>query len=70
MPQYQPIPRISGTGKARFTLVVGPDGRVKDVNVERMLRGGNTAALLGAIQTWKFKPATENGEPVAAPYSR
>ena len=27
------------------------------------------AALLGAIQSWRFKPATENGEPVAAPYS-
>ena len=66
---YQPIPQIAAAGKARFTMIVGTDGRVKDVNVERMLRGGNTAALLGAIQTWKFKPATENGEPVAAPYS-
>lgn len=69
VPQYQPIPRLRGTGTARFTLVVGVDGRVKDVNVEQMLRGGNTAALLGAIQSWRFKPATENGEPVAAPYS-
>lgn len=69
VPQYQPIPRIAGSGKARFTLVIGTDGRVKDVNVDRMLQGGNTAALLGAIQTWRFKPATENGEPVAAPYS-
>ena len=69
VPQYQPIPPLSGSGKARFTLVIGPDGRVKDVNVEQMLRGGNNAALLGAIQSWRFKPATENGEPVAAPYS-
>ena len=69
VPQYQPIPPLSGSGKARFTLVIGTDGRVKDVNVEQMLRGGNNAALLGAIQSWRFKPATENGEPVAAPYS-
>ncbi|HET8773938.1 MAG TPA: energy transducer TonB [Thermoanaerobaculia bacterium] len=69
VPQYQPIPALSGSGKARFTLVIGTDGRVKDVNVEQMLRGGNNAALLGAIQSWRFKPATENGEPVAAPYS-
>ena len=69
VPQYQPIPPMSGHGKARFTLVIGPDGRVKDVNIEQMLRGGNNAALLGAIQSWRFKPATENGEPVAAPYS-
>lgn len=69
VPQYQPIPSMTGHGKARFTLVIGTDGRVKDVNIEQMLRGGNNAALLGAIQSWRFKPATENGEPVAAPYS-
>ena len=69
VPQYQPIPRVTGSGKARFTLVIGTDGRVKDVTVEQMLRNGNNAALLGAIQSWRFKPATENGEPVAAPYS-
>lgn len=69
VPRHQPLPRLSGSGTARFTLVIGADGRVKDVNVEQMLRGGNNAALLGAIQTWRFKPATENGEPVAAPYS-
>lgn len=69
VPQYQPLPRIEGRGTARFTLVIGTDGRVKDVNVEQMLRGGNNAALLGAVQQWRFKPATENGEPVAAPYS-
>lgn len=69
VPEHQPLPRLSGSGTARFTLVVGADGRVKDVNVEQMLRGGNNAALISAIQTWRFKPATENGEPVAAPYS-
>ncbi len=69
VPQYQPVPHVAGSGSARFTMMIGPDGRVKDVNVERMLRGGNTALLVGAIQTWRFKPATENGEPVAAPYS-
>jgi TonB family protein len=69
VPRYQPIPPLHGSGKARFTLVIGTDGRVKDVNVERMLSGSNNAALLGAIQSWRFKPATENGEPVAAPYS-
>ena len=69
VPQYQPIPRISGKGTARFTLVIGPDGRVKDINIERTIPGGNTAQLIGAIQSWRFKPATENGEPVSAPYS-
>ncbi|HEV7240940.1 MAG TPA: energy transducer TonB [Thermoanaerobaculia bacterium] len=67
--EYQPIPPTRGRGTARFTLIVGADGRVKSINVEQMLRGGNNPALVRAIQSWRFKPATENGEPVAAPYS-
>jgi TonB family protein len=67
--EYQPVPRIRSQGKARLTLIVGADGRVRDVNIERTLPGGNTAALVGAVQRWRFKPATVNGEPVAAPYS-
>jgi len=69
VPQYQPLPAVRGTGSARFTLLVGADGRVKDVNIEQTMVGGNTPALVGAIQTWRFKPATENGEPVTSPYS-
>lgn len=67
--QYQPIPSTRGRGTARYTLIVGADGHVKRINVEQMLRGGNNPALIRAIQSWRFKPATENGEPVAAPYS-
>jgi TonB family protein len=69
VPQYQPIPRISGNGTARLTLMIGSDGRVKDVNIERTIPGGNTAQLIGAVQAWRFKPATENGEPISAPYT-
>lgn len=67
--QHQPLPRLNGNGTARLTLIVGTDGRVKDVSVEQMLRGGNNAALINAVRKWRFKPATENGEPVTAPYS-
>ncbi|HYC90710.1 MAG TPA: TonB family protein [Thermoanaerobaculia bacterium] len=69
IPQYQPLPRVGGNGTARLTLMVGPDGRVKDINIERMLTGGNAAQLVGAVQTWRFKPATENGRAVTAPYT-
>lgn len=67
--EYQPVPNMGGRGTARFTLIVGADGRVKSINVERMLRGGNNSALIRAIKSWRFKPAMENGEPVASPYS-
>jgi len=69
VPEYQPIPRMNGIGTARFTLMIGTDGRVKDVNVEKLMGGGNTARLVSSIQSWRFKPATENGRAVSAPYS-
>lgn len=69
VPQYQPLPRVAGNGTARLRLMVGSDGRVKDINIERMLTGGNAAQLIGAVQTWRFKPATENGRAVPAPYT-
>lgn len=68
IPQSQPLPHISGAGTARLSLTIGPDGRVTDINIERPLRR-NTAQLVSAVQSWRFKPATVNGHPVAAPYS-
>lgn len=68
VPQHQPLPQITGAGTARLSLTIGPDGRVTNINIERPLRR-NTAQLLSAVQSWRFKPATVNGHPVAAPYS-
>jgi TonB family protein len=68
VPQYQPLPQIHGGGTARLTLIIGADGRVRDVNIERPLNR-NTADLVSAVQKWRFKPATEDGEPISAPYS-
>lgn len=68
VPQHQPLPHISGAGSARLSLTIGPDGRVTDINIDRPLRR-NTAQLISAVQSWRFKPATLNGTPVAAPYS-
>ena len=68
VPQSQPVPRLRATGTARLDLIIGPDGRVQDINVRQSIRG-NTPALIAAVQRWRFKPATVNGRPVAAPYS-
>lgn len=66
--EYRPLPAMNARGSARLRLLVGADGRVRSVDVERPLPG-KTAQLLAAVQRWRFKPATKNGEPVAAPYS-
>jgi TonB family protein len=67
VPQYQPLPRIASSGTARLSLMVGEDGRVRSVSVDRAVPG--TPQLISAVRGWRFKPATENGRPVAAPYS-
>ena len=53
---------------ARLELIVGADGRVKEVNFKNSIPG-QTPKLIAAVQSWKFKPATENGVPVAAPFT-
>lgn len=70
VPEHQPLPRItvSEPVTARLTLMVGPDGRVKSVNLRKGIPG-HTPALIAAVQSWRFKPATENGTPVSAPFS-
>jgi TonB family protein len=68
VPQYQPMPRIRTTGSARLTLYVSADGRVDRVNVDRGI-GRYTGQLVSVAQSWRFKPATMNGEPVSAPYT-
>jgi hypothetical protein len=68
VPQHQPLPSITVKGSARLSLVIGADGRVKQIDVDRALPR-NTAALVASVQQWRFKPATENGEPVSAPYT-
>jgi TonB family protein len=70
VPEYQPVPDIQVTENAvvRLELTVGADGRVREVNV---LQGipGQTSKIISSVQQWRFKPATENGRPVSAPFT-
>jgi protein TonB len=45
-------------------VLVGKDGRVKNVKVIRGVTGLNDAAV-DAIRRWVFKPALSNNKPVA-----
>jgi TonB-like protein len=70
VPIYQPLPDVNVTQPttAKLQLTVGPDGDVKEVTV---LQGipGETGKIIASLQRWKFKPATENGSPVEAPFT-
>jgi TonB family protein len=70
IPEYQPLPRMSvaPNSTAKVELMIGPDGRVHDINVRQGV-GPNTGQLVAAMQGWRFKPATVNGNPVSAAFT-
>jgi len=51
-------------GKVTLHVLVGKDGRVKNVKVIKGVTGLNDAAV-EAIKKWVFKPALSNNKPVA-----
>lgn len=51
-------------GKVVLHVLVGKDGRVKNVKVAKGVTGLNDAAM-EAVRKWVFKPALSNNKPVA-----
>jgi protein TonB len=69
---FSPDPQYSEEArKARYQgmvvlwVVVGPDGRPRDVKVARTLGMGLDQKAIEAVRTWKFEPAMKDGHPVA-----
>jgi len=69
---YQPDPEYSEEArKAKFqgncvlSLIVGPDGKPRDIHVVRSLGLGLDEKAIEAVSTWKFEPAQKDGRPVA-----
>jgi protein TonB len=61
--------RMGESGQVRLDVHVGPDGRVLEARVARS-SGSELLdqAALGAVRTWRFRPAMVDGVPVAAWY--
>jgi hypothetical protein len=70
VPIYQPVPPLQADRptNARLFLTVGPDGRVRDINIGRSIPG-EMPRLIASVQNWRFRPATLNGEPVTSTFS-
>jgi periplasmic protein TonB len=69
---YSPDPEYSEEArKAKYQgtcvlwLIVGPDGRPRDIKVSRTLGLGLDEKAIEAVKTWRFEPAMKDGRPVA-----
>ncbi len=64
-PQYTEAAReakIAGT--VLLFVVIGADGLVHDVKVQRSLEPSLDQKAVDAVRTWRFEPATRDGRPV------
>jgi TonB family protein len=65
-PEYsEEARRAKYQGTVVLWLVVGPDGRPRDLRVLRSLGLGLDEKAVEAVRQWKFEPARKNGTPVA-----
>jgi protein TonB len=69
---YGPDPEYSEEArKAKYQgtvllwVIVGPDGRPRDIRVQRSLGMGLDEKAIEAVRKWKFEPAMKDGHPVA-----
>jgi len=69
---YAPDPEYSEEArKAKFQgtcvlwLIVGPDGRPRDIKVQRTLGLGLDEKAIEAVRQWRFEPAMKDNKPVA-----
>jgi len=69
---YSPDPEYSEEArKAKYQgtcvlwVVVGPDGKVHDIRIQRTLGLGLDEKAVEAVRNWKFEPARKDGQPVA-----
>ena len=64
--QYKPLPHISVAQDvtARLNLTVDSDGRVTDIDVNDTVP--EMPKVISAVQNWRFKPATVNGNAVTS----
>ncbi|MGA7847959.1 MAG: energy transducer TonB [Terriglobales bacterium] len=65
-PEYSEEARkVKHMGTVVLWLVVGPDGKPRDIRVLRTLGLGLDEKAIEAVKNWRFEPARKDGKPVA-----
>ena len=71
-PTYHPDPEYTDrtrrkkiSGSVVLSIVVTPEGTVRDAKVTTSLDKDLDQQALNTVSTWKFEPATKDGKPVA-----
>jgi TonB family protein len=65
-PEYSEEARkVKHMGTVVLWLIVGPDGKPRDIRVARTLGLGLDEKAIEAVKTWIFEPAYKDGKPVA-----
>lgn len=68
-PVYPEIARKARKeGAVILSLIIGPSGQVKSIEVLRSQPLGLTEAAVNAARQWVFEPSTYNGRPTAVQY--
>jgi hypothetical protein len=67
---FQPVPsvRVDRVETAQLSLIVGTDGRVHDIDIQRAAPDV-MAPLISEVQRWRFRPATQNGQAVSSRFT-
>jgi protein TonB len=61
--------RAKYEGTCILGMIVGPDGKPRDIRVQRSIGMGLDKKAIEAVQQWRFSPATKDGQPVAVQIS-
>jgi protein TonB len=66
-PRYPEQMRSDGiSGLVTVKVSIDPSGNVAECTVSKSSRAEFEQAALSAIKTWKFRPASKDGQPVAS----
>ncbi len=69
-PQYTEEARQAKyEGTCVLAMIVGPDGKPRDIRVQRGLAMGLDQKAIEAVRQWRFEPATKDGRAVAVQIS-